>query len=102
MSKAKSKKTSDGESSTHGAISDKTQLKEFLLNIRDKLTDGSAAPIYAMSALNYVMNLPQASDYLTKENKELARDIWLRLKQAGMQLHTPPMLFSSEDEVANL
>ena len=79
-------------------ISAAPELHEFLLNVRDKLADGSAAPVYAFSALNYVMNLPQIYDLLTKENKEVARDIWLRLKQAGLQLKTPPLLFGSEEE----
>jgi hypothetical protein len=96
-------KNTSSEKNAHGAITSKTQLKEFLLNVRDKLADGSSAPIYTATALNYAMNLPEIYDYLTKENKEIARDIWLRLKQAGMQINNPPLLFGSdEDEVANI
>ena len=84
--------------SSEKKISTESELKEFLLNVRDKLTDGSAAPVYVFTALNYVMNLENIYSLLTKENKELARDIWLRLKQAGIQLKTPPLLFGSEEE----
>ena len=91
------------EDTKEPAITSKAQLKEFLLNVRDKLADETAAPVFAMAALNYVMNLPEIYDLLSKENKELARDIWLRLKQAGLQLKTPPLLFGSEEEeVASL
>jgi len=75
------------------AFESKEHLKEFLLNIKDKMGDRAAAPIYALSALNYVMNNPMAYELLDNENKEIARDIWLRLKQAGFQLNDPPLLF---------
>ncbi len=74
------------------------QLKEFLLNIRDRMADRSAAPIYALSALNHVMNQPNIYDLLNKDNKELARDIWLHLRQAGFQLKNPPLLFDENGE----
>ena len=32
------------------------------------------------------------------ENKEIARDVWLRLKQAGLQLRNPPILFGPEED----
>ncbi len=83
-------------------ISTKEQLKEFLQNVRDKLADSTAAPVYAMSALNHVMNLANIYTLLDKGNKELARDIWLRLKQAGLQLKNPPMLFDAEEDVASV
>ena len=79
-------------------IKSKEDLREFLLNIRDKMADGSAAPIYALSALNHVMTLPNVYDVLDKENKETARDIWLRLRQAGFQLKNPPLLFGMDGE----
>ena len=94
MKKGSKKNSSDSET----PINSKASLKEFLLNVRDKLADGSAAPVYAFTALNHVMNLPDIYSLLSKENKEIARDIWLRLKQAGIQVNTPPMLFASEEE----
>lgn len=71
----------------------KEGLRDFLLNIRDKMTERSAAPIYALSALNYVMSNAEVYGLLDNENKEIARDIWLRLKQSGFQLKDPPLLF---------
>jgi hypothetical protein len=88
----------DGESSgKFAAIATKEALKEFLLNIRDKMEDRSASPIYALAALNHVMNLADIGALLDKENKELARDVWLRLKQSGFQLKNPPLLFDAEE-----
>ena len=74
------------------------ELRAFLRDILDKTADGTSAPIYSMTAINYVMNLPNVYDLLDQENKELARDIWLHLKQAGLQLREPTLLFDPPAE----
>ena len=81
------------------AIQNSVELKEFLLSIRDKLDDRSAAPIIVLAAMNHVMNLNGIVELLDKECKELARDIWLRLKQAGIHVKNPPLLFGQEESV---
>lgn len=82
------------------SISSKADLKTFLLNVRDKLAEEVAAPIYALSAINYALSLPAIYEFLDSENKEIARDIWLRIRQSGMQVRNPPLLFSSEEDGA--
>lgn len=83
------------------ALSTKEDLKVFLLNVRDKMMDEQAAAVYAMSALNYVLTVDNVYGLLDNENKELARDIWLRLKQSGLQLKNPPLLFGEEGGSTN-
>jgi hypothetical protein len=97
-SKGKNGKPMGGDGERFGEISTKAELKTFLLNVRDKMAEGSAAAIYSLSAMNFALNLPDIHGMLDNENKELARDIWLRLKQAGVQLRNPPMLFTAEEE----
>ena len=72
------------------------ELKTHLNCIRDKMSEGLAAPIYAVTAMNQLLNEPVIYKLLTEETKELARDIWLRLKHAGLQLRNPPILFGME------
>jgi len=96
--KAKNGKVMGGDGERLGEVSTKAELKTFLLNIRDKMAEGVAPGINSLSAMNFVMNLPDIHGLLDNENKELARDIWLRLKQAGFQLRNPPMLFTAEEE----
>lgn len=96
--KKTSAKVSSADGENFGAISTKEELKTFLLGIRDRMTDQSAAPIYAVSAVNYALNLPAIYTLLDNENKEIARDIWLRIKQSGMQLRNPPLLFQPEED----
>ncbi len=95
--KKEAKEKANGEDKT--PIKSKADLKAFLLNVRDKLADETAAPIYAVSALNCVMSDPGVYALLNKENKELARDIWLRIKQAGFHMENPRLLFDAEEEI---
>ncbi len=88
----------DEQIETLDKLASKGDLKSFLLGIRDRLGEQTLAPIYALSAMRYVMSQPNVYDWLDNENKELARDIWLRLKQVGMQVRNPPLLFSPEED----
>lgn len=76
-------------------IATKKALNAFLIDIREKLEDGSAAAVYCVSAMNYVLNIPNIYTMLDKDNKEIARDIWLRLKSVGIQIKDPPLLFEA-------
>jgi hypothetical protein len=101
--KAKNTKSTeiDGDSGTSfSEINSKEELKGFLESVREKLRDTTAASIYALSAMNFVMNLTEIYTFLDNENKEIARDIWLRIKQSGMQVKTPPMLFKADEDGA--
>ena len=80
-------------SASAGTISSKADLEAFLLNVRDKMDDESVSAVYALAAVNYIMGLPEVYSWLSDETKEIARDIWLRLKLAGLQIRNPPMLF---------
>lgn len=97
-SKSKNGKTAAGEApSEFGEITSRESLRTFLLSIRDKMAEEQAAAVYAMAAMNYVMSLPDIYTLLDNENKETARDIWLRLKQSGLQLRNPVLLFGNEE-----
>lgn len=79
-------------------IGSKEELKTFLLGVRDKMTEHTAAPVYAVSAMNFALSQPNIYQLLDNETKEIARDIWLRIKQSGMQLRNPPLLFTPEED----
>ena len=78
-------------------ISTKKELREYLLSVRDKMTEGTAAPVYALTAVSQVMGLSNVYELLDERGKEVARDIWFRIKQAGFQVKDPPLLFGEED-----
>jgi len=103
MVKPKVRSKKEGQSDSEESRDSRTELrtseelKGVLLNIRDKMSDGTGAPVYSLSAVNYLLNLPNVYELLNDENKELARDIWLRLKSAGIQLKSPVLLFDEEE-----
>ena len=84
------------EMNSEAQIKSAKELKIFLTNIKNKLDDNSVSPIYAMTGLNSVLTMSNIYDLLDTNNKELAREIWLRLKKSGFQLNNPPMLFDVE------
>lgn len=98
--KGKVDKIISGEKVMVGEIQSAADLKAFLVGVRDKMTDEAAAPIYVVSLMNHLLTNANIYRHLNDENKEIARDLWLRLKQAGLQLRNPPMLFGNADEDA--
>lgn len=92
----KSAKVNGEAAAVQADISSEADLKTFLLNIRDKMVEQTAAPVYAVAAINQLLTTPELYKYLNEENKELSRDIWLRIKQSGFHSANPPMLFGKE------
>jgi len=77
-------------------ISSKEDLKHFLGMIVEKMDVEQAAPVYILTLMNHILTLSNIYSLLDEDNKEIARAIWLRMKQQGMQLRNPPMLFGEE------
>ncbi len=100
----KTKETKDQASTSDFSMLEKidspTDLTTYLRGLLDKMTDESASAIFALSAIRYCLSLPKIYEMLNKENKELARDIWLRIKQAGLHVANPPALFDKDEQVA--
>ena len=80
------------------SLKDKQELKAYLQKIKDRLSDRSIAPVHALSAMRWVLSQPSIYELLDASNKELARDVWLRIRQAGFQVKNPPLLFSADEE----
>ena len=77
------------------AISTKAELKTFLLSLKEKMDDESCPSIYGLSSINYVLNLTNIYEIFDNENKEIAKEIWLKLKQAGWHINDAPMIFGA-------
>ena len=74
-------------------ITTKAELKAFISGVRDRLLKDQAAPIFAMAAMQHVMNLESIYDLLDSQNKEILQEIWVKLSQSGFHLRKPPLLF---------
>ena len=92
-SKSKDVAETTGNSQDLPKISNKTELRAFIANVRDRLITQSAPPIHAMAALNHIMSLPDIYDLMDTTMKESLQEIWVKLSQAGMHIRKPPLLF---------
>jgi hypothetical protein len=92
----KSKSAEASATATFGAITNASELKTFLTAVLDKLKEDPTSCMYATSALKYALGLQDIYKLLDNENRELARDTWLRIKSTGLQVKNPPLLFPEE------
>ncbi|MCX6114054.1 MAG: hypothetical protein NTV65_02400 [Proteobacteria bacterium] len=74
-------------------LTNKAELRAFITDVRDRLLKDQAAPIFAMAAMQQVMNLDDIYDLLDNQSKEILQEIWVKLSQAGFHLRKPPLLF---------
>jgi hypothetical protein len=86
------------DTAVFGQVTTREDLKAFLHSLVDRMSANEVAPFYALIAMNHVMNLKEFYSLLDKESKELARDIWLRIKTAGLQVANPPVLFGADED----
>lgn len=96
--KVKKEKPANMNAREINEISNAEDLRAFLINIKEKLTEENAPPMAALAALRYTLNRPDINSLLDNENRELARDIWLHLRQAGLQVKSPSLLFTVEEQ----
>jgi len=96
---AKSKETEETmkDGSELSQITNKGELKAFITDVRDRLLKDQAAPIFAMAAMQQVMNLDTIYDLLDNQNKEILQEIWVKLSQSGFNLRKPPLLFGDAE-----
>lgn len=87
-----------GAETACGEVSSNAELKLFLQSLLDRMGEGQVAPIFAFSAINHLLSTPEIYTLFCAETKELARDIWLRVKQSGLQIRNPVFLFAAEAE----
>lgn len=103
MAQTKAKKTKSNVSETNsdpvvaGEITSNAELKTFLQSLLDRMEEGQVAPIFAFSAINHLLSKSELFSLFCPESKELARDIWLRIKQSGLQVRNPAFLFGNEN-----
>jgi hypothetical protein len=79
------------------SISNKSELKAFITDVRDRLLKDQAAPIFAMAAIQQVMNLDTIYELLDNQSKEILQEIWVKLAQSGFNLRKPPLLFGDAE-----
>lgn len=99
MKPKKGQKTKGTEEAMAGNVKDsgitsKAELTSFIRDVRDKLLKEQAPAIFAMTAMQYVMNLDDIHGMMDTEIKEILQEIWVKLSQSGFHLRKPPLLFA--------
>ena len=95
--RAKGTEESMTENIKDSGISTKAELTSFIRDVRDKLLKEQAPAIFAMSAMQYVMNLDDIHGMMDTEIKEILQEIWVKLSQSGFHLRKPPLLFADSE-----
>jgi len=72
-------------------------LKKFLTALRDRMSDGACPIVFGLGSITHVLNLNNIDQLMNDENREIARNIWLRLKQSGLHIKAPPLLFDGAE-----
>ena len=91
---------SNSETSEVEGINSNQALKGFLQGLLDRVSEGQVPPIFAFSMMNHLISSQQICSYFCSDTKELARDIWLRVEQSGLQVRNPVFLFGSDAEMS--
>lgn len=71
------------------------EISAYLSDIEKKLTETDTVATHSLVALNQLLRLPNAADLFDGENKERAKDLWIKLKGRGIQLTEPPLIFGA-------
>lgn len=75
-------------------INTKEEFKQYLNLLKTSLADKSASPVQVLTAFNQILNNHKIYDYLTKDNKATAQELWMSLQGYGFKLKNPPVLFN--------
>jgi hypothetical protein len=93
-----------GNGSELGAASDDITTSEslttFLQSLLDRLAEDQVPPLFVFSVMNHLISSQRICALFCADSKELARDIWLRIKQSGMQVRNPVFLFGTDAQSA--
>ena len=85
---------------TSDDITSSESLQTFLQSLLDRLAEDQVPPLFVFSVMNHLISSQRICALFCADSKELARDIWLRIKQSGMQVRNPVFLFGADAQAA--
>jgi hypothetical protein len=90
------KKGKSVESKSDGVSKD--MLLEYINDIAEKTINADESKLHSVIALNQIFSDHEKVSLLDEEMKGQLRDIWLRIKGAGIELVDPPLLFGLPED----
>lgn len=73
----------------------KRELTAYLSDLNAQLEESPGNTLHSMVFFNQLLRDPEATKHLDDDLKIQAREIWTRLKESGLELNEPPILFES-------
>ncbi len=97
MAKSNSPKKSKSSDSKSNSVS-KEMLVEYINDIAERTLQEDESKLHSVIAINQILSDNDKLSMLDEEMKEQLRDIWSRIKGAGIQLVDPPVLFGLPED----
>ncbi len=86
------KKSSESTSKTTNSVS-RQALADFISDISSKSVSPNESLLHCAVAINQILINPETSLLLDEDLKSQLKDVWLKLKNTGIDLIDPPGLF---------
>jgi hypothetical protein len=97
MAKSNSSKKSKSTDSKSDVIS-KEMLIDYINEISEKTLQKDESRLHSVIALNQILSDNEKVSMLDEEMKDQLREIWSRIRGAGIQLLDPPALFGLPED----
>jgi hypothetical protein len=91
---SKKNKTSDNKTD----VISREMLAEYISEIAEKTLLEDESKLHSVIAFNQILSDQEKISLLDEEMKDQLKDIWSRIKAAGIQLVDPPLLFGLPED----
>lgn len=100
---AKKSKSVDSKSESGKAESgSKEMLAEYINDIAEKTLIADESKLHSVIAFNQILSDADKVALLDEEMKDQLKDIWGRIKAAGIQLVDPPLLYGLPEDFSEV
>ena len=71
----------------------KEEIEAYVSELEKNISESNNLVMHSLLAVNHILRLPNAPELLTDDLKERVKELWAKVKVAGLQLNEPPLLF---------
>lgn len=76
----------------------KEDIQAYLDDIEEKLLESGNAYLHSLIALDEILRHPKSAQLLDSDMKTQLRDLWSKIKESGIQLDNPPLLYGLPED----
>ena len=71
----------------------KEDIEAYVSELEKNISESNNLVMHSLLAINHILRLPNAPELLTEDLQSRLKELWLKVKMAGLQLDEPPLLF---------